>query len=589
MRPLTQGGQATRAAASPDGRYVAYVKKDHGDYELRLLQVATDRDVRLVPAGPLLIRSLHFSRTATSSTSCGCGARIPRRAASSGSRPWEALPLPLRPKYPGEQCRRLPDGREIAYIGQTESESVVIALAVDGGSRRIMARRPLGRDFVHLEWSPSSHRLAAVAAGGDDMLLVTIEQPSGTVRDLTASGWGSFGQPAWSADESTVYAPAIPSGSAIWQLWAFDAATGAPRVVTSSATPYSQWSLSATATGDLVAIALSKESVLWIADAAGHAQPVPGTKAEGWDGVVWVDDQIVTSHLVGLVARRLGGAEAVRLRSYSSIYRELTRCGPGRVAYWANDSQRKSHVAATDIETGATTALSDGPREGAPTCSRDGTTLVFVGCDQQNRRCALMRRSTSSGQAAVLHSFDGAEEARRTHRSRPTDLPCSSGGVAKPPTPTSGRRSCRSRAGLSVRSGCRSRPAKSGQTSTTPIISGGLRTDGRCCSCAVTGKASATCGPRPSTAGGRGGSPASVGLDLRVRRLRGRPAADVSRPPCGGRGVDQERPLSRSARPSSHRRRRRRAGRRTPALPSWPRRIHAGPRVLRTPGAGCSR
>src|SRR5664279_363978 len=61
VKTLTESGKVTRVAVSQEGRYVAYVKKDAGNYEIRLLQVATERDVQVLPGTPKVIRSLHFS------------------------------------------------------------------------------------------------------------------------------------------------------------------------------------------------------------------------------------------------------------------------------------------------------------------------------------------------------------------------------------------------------------------------------------------------------------------------------------------------------------------------------------------------
>lgn len=40
--------------------------------------------------------------------------------------------------------------------------------------------------------------MAAVAIGKNDMGLVAIDLTSGAIRDLSVSGWGAVGQPAWS-------------------------------------------------------------------------------------------------------------------------------------------------------------------------------------------------------------------------------------------------------------------------------------------------------------------------------------------------------------------------------------------------------
>ena len=120
-----------------------------------------------------------------------------------------------------------PDGKLIAYIADTTSESQVVAVDVDGANRRMLARRPLASNFWFIEWSPMSTTMAAVATGNHDMGLVAINLSSGETRDLSVSGWGAVGQPAWSPDGKTIFAPAIlGQPGSLFQLWAFDAQTG---------------------------------------------------------------------------------------------------------------------------------------------------------------------------------------------------------------------------------------------------------------------------------------------------------------------------------------------------------------------------
>jgi dipeptidyl aminopeptidase/acylaminoacyl peptidase len=61
VKSLTESGNVRRAAASPDGHNVAYVSRDAGKDELRLLQVATERDVAVLPPSPQRIWSVRFS------------------------------------------------------------------------------------------------------------------------------------------------------------------------------------------------------------------------------------------------------------------------------------------------------------------------------------------------------------------------------------------------------------------------------------------------------------------------------------------------------------------------------------------------
>ena len=80
------------------------------------------------------------------------------------------------------------------------------------------------------------------------------------------------------------------------------------------------------------------------------------------------------------------------------------------VVYWAIDAKRHSHIARTDITTGSSSALTDGPNDFQPTCTADGSTLVFVHCSDKGDHCALTRKSLDSGQSLELYQFDPADD-----------------------------------------------------------------------------------------------------------------------------------------------------------------------------------
>lgn len=235
------------------------------------------------------------------------------------------------------------------------------------------------------------------------MGLVRIDLPAGSIRELSVSGWGAVGQPAWSPDGATIFAPAIPSDQPTFQIWAFDALTGTHRALTAGSTDYEQFTLSATGAGDLVATTRSFATTLWATDPFTHLRPIPTLKGEGAESVTWVDGRIMTSNIIEMLVHDADGRNPTKLQSYSSIYRQLARCGPHQVAYWAVDRQHHSHIARTDIVTGSTTRLTDGPGDSQPTCSVDGSTLVFSRFSHLDSHCALTRKSLDSGQLLTLY------------------------------------------------------------------------------------------------------------------------------------------------------------------------------------------
>jgi eukaryotic-like serine/threonine-protein kinase len=407
VRALTESGKVVRAAASPDGRYVAYANRNAGNFELRLLQVATERDVQVLSESPFQILSLHFSpdgnfiyflRQLKPGDFDTLG--VFRIAALGGPA------TPIATDATTNSVTVSPDGKQIAYIAQTKRESQIVAIDPDGANRHVLAKRPLGLGFWFVEWSPMPNTMAAVATVKDEMGLVSVELPAGSIRELSVSGWGAVGQPAWSPDGSTIFTPAIPDYNPNMQIWAFDASTGVHRPLTSGATSYNQYSLSATGTGDLIANTDTPNTTLWVTDQSAQAHPINALRGEGFDSVIWVDGRIVTSNMTEMIVHDSEGGNPTKLRSYSSIYRQLARCGPAQVVYWAADREHQSHIARTNIITGSTSRLTDGPSDNQPSCTADGSTLLFFHCEDHYSRCFLTRKSIDTGQSLTLHEFD---------------------------------------------------------------------------------------------------------------------------------------------------------------------------------------
>jgi serine/threonine protein kinase len=406
VRALTYSGNVSRGAISLDGRYVSYVKRESGKDELRLMQLATGRDVQLLSESPMRIWSLHFSpdgnfiyflRQLNSEDDDIAG--VFRIATLGGPA------TPLATDAYVFSVTVSPDGNQVAYVERTATESFIIAMDSDGAHRRVIAKRPRAEGFWCVEWS---HSLGTMAASFDTKSwqgLEIIDVPTGSIRDLNVKAY-VIGQPAWSPNDREVYAPAL--GTAIFQIWAFDMHTGSARQITSDSTGYSNRSLSATGSGDLLTLPSVFVLSLWTTDQSARARQVPSLRSEGLDDLIWVDKRIVSTNFGEVMVRDLNGQNPTKLRSNSRLgIGALSRCGPAQVAYSVFDySNQSSKIERTDINTGSTATLTEGSNDGFPTCSADGSTLVFVRGPDSSNRAFVMKKDLNSGQLVELYKFD---------------------------------------------------------------------------------------------------------------------------------------------------------------------------------------
>jgi serine/threonine protein kinase len=416
-RKLTDNGNVGIGAISSDGRYVAYLQRSLGSGELRevrLLQLATGRDVQLLPPAPFHFESFHFSpdgnyvyymRYLKPDVVDFTGAELKGvyRLATLGG-----PATPLAQDAGGHSVTVSPDGKQIAYIVNSSSGSTIVAIDFDGSNRHVISKRPLQSSFQWIEWSHSLNILAAeVATELAETKLVTVDGSTGNVRDLAALKGVVIGQPAWSSDDSEIYAPVAESwGSS--QIWAFDIHSGSHRSLTSNS-DYSPWSLSASAKGNLIAAKSDVSMSLWEVFPSKQIRQIPALRSEGTSTVNWIGGKIITADNADLIVHNGDDQTRFKLPSYSVAY-GMFRCGTDHVNYVAAD-ESGDHVVSTSISTGLTTSLTDGPHDYSSDCSSDGTTLVFT--RRLGNRTSLMKKSLNPlSQPVELYGVDRSVDAR---------------------------------------------------------------------------------------------------------------------------------------------------------------------------------
>ncbi len=214
IQPLTLDGRAGHATISPDGRFIAYVRRDGVQSSVVVKQLSSDSDVVIQPPSP---RTVYDAPSVTPDG--GFVDVMVRRRDTPNARP-ETVRVP----FLGGAARRIlegavsgigwsPDGRRMAYVRVDDGQATSLVVAdPQGQNPRVLATRHPPAFFMNVQFSlgngPASQpawsvdgRTIAVAgintsratAAGQPGELIEIDVERGSelsVRKLDGLVWG---------------------------------------------------------------------------------------------------------------------------------------------------------------------------------------------------------------------------------------------------------------------------------------------------------------------------------------------------------------------------------------------------------------
>jgi Tol biopolymer transport system component len=392
IQPLTFTGNASLGALSPDGKFVAYVRRDAPEYSLWVRQLATQSDVPIVPIVP--------GRRFIGLVVTPDGSYVDFVATETGV----TRPDLWRVPFLGGTPRRLvsdvwsatgwaPDGRHMAFIREAAGtgESVVIADA-DGSNERVLATRRNPLRFLSTYWATAPIARPSWSLDGRSLLVLgtsRVPERRGRAHELAvldvATGVetrtvpidrASLIEAAW-LDESHVLVNATMPGrpTAISRL---EFATGKLTPLTQDLTTFIGVSL----TADRQAAAttrVDRRSAIWAGDAtgAGMAEIVPDSPArprsvalDRTGGVVY---EAATANGSGVYAIR-PGERAPSLVADNATAPAVT--ADGRTIVFRRNSDQVGLYRA-NIDGSSVTLLVDGDAQGGVILPDDRTVLFL--------------------------------------------------------------------------------------------------------------------------------------------------------------------------------------------------------------------
>jgi serine/threonine protein kinase/tricorn protease-like protein len=381
---LTTNGKSTGAAISPDGKMVAYTMNEAGQRSLWMRQVATSRNLQIVPPAEVDYFGITISPD---------GNYVYYVIGKSND--------PLRELYQvsvlGGTPKKIitdvdtpitfsPDGKQFAFTrGEpTQGEWHLIVANADGTEERRLAVRKSPEFYEMPAWSPDGKSIAISVGNttaGKEMTVIAVNVEDGAERAITSEKWLAVTQVVWQPDGSGLVMSAIDRDSRLQQIWHLSYPEGTARRLTNDLNNYAGIGLAAE-TGDLVTVRYDQSSNIWV---------VPNA----------VETQQPRALRTGTSAAAIDTSQAKQITSGAVKYYGGAWTPDGHMVY-SSDASGKRDLWIMDQDGGNQKQLTaDAGDNVQPTVSPDGRTIVFVS-DRKDARHTLWRIDIDGSNARQL-------------------------------------------------------------------------------------------------------------------------------------------------------------------------------------------
>ena len=391
LTKFTTTGKALKAAISPDGKYVAYVLGESGQQSVSLRQMATGKELQIVPSERTDIYGVTFSRdgnyvfyVSQAQNHVAVLFQVP----SLGGAPDKLIedvdsPVTLSP-----------DGRQLAFIRFSPGAASIVIANINGAGERILTSTRTD-DAVRIgpngvlppSWSPDGEVIACPVSVNPtqwDQTIYGYQVKDGAGRPLTDARWPALGRIEWLPDGGGLLATIIESTtSSEQQIWLVPYPKGAPRRITNDLGDYRDLEVA----GDghtMVAIQSEKKANIWMASSSDldHPTQLTATSYDGLNGLAWTPDGklVYTSWISGeqnLWISDVNGSAPRQLTAHAGFSEQPAVSPDGRYIVLLSNRSGQEQIWRIDIDGKHPMQLTHGAGNNQPTFTADGKFVIF--------------------------------------------------------------------------------------------------------------------------------------------------------------------------------------------------------------------
>lgn len=395
LTKLTTSGQASQAALSHDGKYVAYVEGTSDAQGLYLRQVRTTSQTTLVPPADARFLGVTFAPDDTfvyyvlqsSEQPTGTLYQIPLLGGTA-KKMMSGIGSPITLS---------PDGQHVAFVRRTPTATTLLHARLDGSAEHALLTRQMP-EMVSVQgpaWSPDGQWIACAVGNGvsgeSALQIFAVNATNGATHAIGREHWSAVGQLAWLQDGSGLLFPAWRSTSGVYgdPLWLLTYPQGTVRQVTHDLSGYQGSAVSADATA-LVTRQMTRVSRLWLLPANGatieaeRATPIPsgfGDNFSEYFGLDWTPDGnvVYASHASGNLDLWRSTTDGKQQQLTRDPHTDLMPAVTADGRYIVFVSDRSGTRALWRMETNGNNPqqLTRGKGDAAPSLTPDGKWVIY--------------------------------------------------------------------------------------------------------------------------------------------------------------------------------------------------------------------